>query len=159
MSNTLAIASLFGSSFLSATLLPGNSEILLVTLLTAGSAPAAILVLSATVGNTLGGLTNVVIGRLLPELKPQRGMGGGTWLAPTLRSGSSVIKLVTDSRRFDVRVGRLVAYALGFCGFFLIFGKSIALHRVNDDYVARDRLVAIIDVTNLRSHIYAVSVC
>lgn len=58
-----------------------------------------------------------------------------------------------------MRVGRLVAYALGFCGFFLIFGKSIALHRVNDDYVARDRLVAIIDVTNLRSHIYAVSVC
>ena len=74
MSSTLAIASLFGSGFLSATLLPGNSEILLVTLLTAGSAPAMMLVLSATVGNTLGGLTNVVIGRLLPELKPQRGM-------------------------------------------------------------------------------------
>lgn len=42
---------------------------------------------------------------------------------------------------------------------FSCFGKSIALHRVNDDYVARDRLVVIIDVTNLRSHIYAVSVC
>ncbi|ANI31064.1 membrane protein [Yersinia entomophaga] len=74
MSSTLAVASLFGSSFLSATLLPGSSEILLVTLLTAGSAPAVILVLSATVGNTLGGLTNVVIGRLLPALKPQRGL-------------------------------------------------------------------------------------
>lgn len=86
MSNTLAIASLFGSSFLSATLLPGNSEILLVTLLTAGSAPAAILVLSATVGNTLGGLTNVVIGRLLPELKPQRGMGVALgWLNASVR--------------------------------------------------------------------------
>lgn len=74
MSSILAVATLFGSSFLSATLLPGSSEILLVTLLTAGSAPTAILLLSATLGNTLGGLTNVVIGRFLPELKPQRGL-------------------------------------------------------------------------------------
>lgn len=74
MSSILAVATLFGSSFLSATLLPGSSEILLVTLLTAGSAPTVILLLSATLGNTLGGLTNVVIGRFLPELKPQRGL-------------------------------------------------------------------------------------
>ncbi|ERH69518.1 YqaA family protein [Serratia marcescens] len=32
------------------------------------------LVLAATLGNTLGGLTNVIIGRLLPALKPQRGL-------------------------------------------------------------------------------------
>ncbi|THD49557.1 DedA family protein [Enterobacteriaceae bacterium ML5] len=74
MSSAVALASLFGSSFLSATLLPGNSEVLLVALLSAGSAMPAALVLSASAGNTLGGITNVIIGRFLPQLKPQRGL-------------------------------------------------------------------------------------
>ncbi|MDF1895702.1 YqaA family protein [Rahnella contaminans] len=74
MSSVVALASLFGSSFLSATLLPGNSEVLLVALLSAGSAMPAALVLSATVGNTLGGITNVIIGRFVPQPKPQRGL-------------------------------------------------------------------------------------
>ena len=74
MSSTLALISLFGSSFLSATLLPGNSEILLVGLLTAGSASPILLVLAASFGNTLGGITNIIIGRFLPKLKPQRGL-------------------------------------------------------------------------------------
>lgn len=74
MNSVVALASLFGSSFLSATLLPGNSEVLLVALLSAGSAMPAALVLSATVGNTLGGITNVIIGRFVPQLKPQRGL-------------------------------------------------------------------------------------
>lgn len=81
MNSWLALTSLFGSSFLSATLLPGNSEVLLVGLLTAGSASPIALVFFASLGNTLGGLTNVVIGRLLPELKPQRGLRLATgWL-------------------------------------------------------------------------------
>ncbi|MDH7590774.1 YqaA family protein [Serratia bockelmannii] len=74
MSSTLAVISLFGSSFLSATLLPGNSEIVLVALLTQSRVSPELLVLAATLGNTLGGLTNVIIGRLLPALKPQRGL-------------------------------------------------------------------------------------
>lgn len=74
MSSTLALISLFSGSFLSATLLPGNSEILLVGLLTAGSASPLLLVLAASFGNTLGGITNIIIGRLLPKLKPQRGL-------------------------------------------------------------------------------------
>ncbi len=74
MSSTLAVMSLFGSSFLSATLLPGNSEIVLVALLTNSRVSPELLVLAATLGNTLGGLTNVIIGRLLPALKPQRGL-------------------------------------------------------------------------------------
>jgi len=74
LSSTLALISLFGSSFLSATLLPGNSEILLVGLLTAGSASPILLVLAASFGNTLGGITNIIIGRFLPKLKPQRGL-------------------------------------------------------------------------------------
>ncbi|ATA19306.1 membrane protein YqaA with SNARE-associated domain [Gibbsiella quercinecans] len=75
MSSTLALVSLFGSSFLSATLLPGNSEIVLVALLANGVTQPEWLVLAATLGNTLGGLTNVIIGRLLPTLKAQPGLG------------------------------------------------------------------------------------
>lgn len=74
MSSLLAALSLFGSSFLSATLLPGNSEIVLVALLANSAVSPAVLVLAATLGNVLGGLTNVMIGRLLPALKPQRGL-------------------------------------------------------------------------------------
>jgi len=74
VSAAVALASLFGSSFLSATLLPGNSEVVLVALLSAGSATPAALVITASLGNTLGGVTNVIIGRFLPELKPQRGL-------------------------------------------------------------------------------------
>ena len=74
MSSLLATLSLFGSSFLSATLLPGNSEILLVALLANSTVSPMVLVLAATFGNVLGGLTNVIIGRLLPALKPQRGL-------------------------------------------------------------------------------------
>lgn len=74
MSAVVALASLFGSSFLSATLLPGNSEVVLVALLSAGSATPAALVITAALGNTLGGMTNVILGRFLPELKPQRGL-------------------------------------------------------------------------------------
>ncbi len=66
MSDTLSLFSLFSSSFLSATLLPGSSEALLVALLVAGKSTPWLLIVVATVGNTLGGLTNVVIGRLFP---------------------------------------------------------------------------------------------
>jgi membrane protein YqaA with SNARE-associated domain len=74
VSSTLTLLSLFGSSFLSATLLPGNSEIYLVALLSNGRISPELLVLAATLGNTLGGVTNVIIGRLLPAMKPQRGL-------------------------------------------------------------------------------------
>ncbi|RPD98992.1 DedA family protein [Candidatus Pantoea deserta] len=70
MSDTLALASLFGSSFLSATLLPGSSEALLIALLVAKKASVYGLIIAASVGNTLGGLTNIFLGRLLP-LKQQ----------------------------------------------------------------------------------------
>ncbi len=58
---------LFGSAFVSATLLPGNSEAALLVFL--HNFPNATLraVAFATVGNTLGGLTSYWIGRLLPS--------------------------------------------------------------------------------------------
>lgn len=66
MSDVLALASLFGSSFLSATLLPGSSEALLFALLVAKKASVYGLIVAASVGNTLGGITNIFLGRLLP---------------------------------------------------------------------------------------------
>jgi membrane protein YqaA with SNARE-associated domain len=62
----LTYGSLFGSSFLSATLLPGSSEAILVALLIAQKGSVYGLLLAASVGNTLGGLTNILLGRLMP---------------------------------------------------------------------------------------------
>jgi len=69
----LTYGSLFGSSFLSATLLPGSSEAVLVALLIAQKGSVYGLLLAASVGNTLGGLTNILLGRLMPE------KGQGRW--------------------------------------------------------------------------------
>jgi membrane protein YqaA with SNARE-associated domain len=66
VSEILVYASLFGSSFLSATLLPGSSEALLIALLIAQKASVYGLIVAASLGNTLGGLTNILLGRLLP---------------------------------------------------------------------------------------------
>ncbi|QDX31111.1 YqaA family protein [Dickeya poaceiphila] len=74
MNESLALFSLFWSSFLSATLLPGSSEVVLVSLLLTHSASPLLLILIASIGNTLGGVTNIIVGRLVPELKPQKGL-------------------------------------------------------------------------------------
>ena len=66
MSDALSLASLFASSFLSATLLPGNSEVVLVAMLLSGVSQPWLLVVIATMGNSLGGLTNVILGRFFP---------------------------------------------------------------------------------------------
>ncbi|MGC0996364.1 YqaA family protein [Pantoea agglomerans] len=72
MSDVLTYASMFGSSFLSATLLPGSSEALLIALLIAKKTSVYGLLLAASLGNTLGGLTNILIGRLLPSKRQGR---------------------------------------------------------------------------------------
>ena len=72
MSDGLSLFSLFASSFLSATLLPGNSEVLLVALLLSGVSQPWLLVVIATMGNSLGGLTNVILGRFFPLRKTSR---------------------------------------------------------------------------------------
>ncbi|GJL36977.1 Inner membrane protein YqaA [Phytobacter ursingii] len=72
MSETLSLVSLFASSFLSATLLPGNSEVVLVAMLLSGLSQPWLLVLIATMGNSLGGLTNVILGRFFPLREKSR---------------------------------------------------------------------------------------
>lgn len=61
------LAGIFGSAFVSATVLPGNSEAALLALLHFQPHLAWSAVIVATVGNVLGGLTTVWLGRRLPE--------------------------------------------------------------------------------------------
>lgn len=72
MSDLLSLTSLFASSFLSATLLPGNSEVVLVAMLVSGVSQPWLLVVIATMGNSLGGLTNVILGRFFPLREKSR---------------------------------------------------------------------------------------
>jgi membrane protein YqaA with SNARE-associated domain len=73
---------LFLSGFLSATLLPGSSEAALIAAIKLGDHPLWLVITVATIGNTLGGLTNYGLGRLLLDKtsrlkKTQRALG---WL-------------------------------------------------------------------------------
>ena len=72
MSDLLSLASLFASRFLSATLLTGNSEVVLVAMLLSGVSQPWLLVLIATMGNSIGGLTNVILGRFFPLREKSR---------------------------------------------------------------------------------------
>ncbi|MGL5759247.1 YqaA family protein [Plesiomonas sp.] len=66
------------SSFLSATLLPGNSEVLLVMLLQLAQWPVWQLIVVASVGNTLGSVVSLLMGRGVAEIAPQRGLTTAT---------------------------------------------------------------------------------
>ncbi|MCL2022633.1 MAG: DedA family protein [Betaproteobacteria bacterium] len=63
MTEWTALFGLFSSAFLSATLLPGNSELALLAFLYYMPTWAVAAVIVATVGNTLGGMTSYVAGR------------------------------------------------------------------------------------------------
>lgn len=54
---------LFGSAFLSATLLPGSSEAVLLGLLASGTGQPALLVTAASLGNIAGAVVNWGMGR------------------------------------------------------------------------------------------------
>lgn len=66
---------LFSSGFLSATLLPGSSEVTLYAALRLDNISIYSVIFIATLGNTLGGMTNYYIGLLLPNrtLRKKRG--------------------------------------------------------------------------------------
>ncbi|CBJ47309.1 DedA family protein [Erwinia amylovora] len=81
MSEWLSYVSMLTSSFFSATLLPGSSEAVLVGLMLADKISVSALVITAALGNTLGGLTNIVIGRFIPQKNQGRWHGTAVlWL-------------------------------------------------------------------------------
>jgi membrane protein YqaA with SNARE-associated domain len=63
----VTLPTLFLSSFLAATLLPGGSEVVLFAVIAREPALLWPALGWATLGNTLGGLTSYLIGRLLPQ--------------------------------------------------------------------------------------------
>lgn len=67
MSETASLLSLFTSSLLGATLLPGGSEAVLFAVLKGYPESLWLALLVATLGNTLGGMISFAMGWLLPE--------------------------------------------------------------------------------------------
>lgn len=74
MSESVSLTALFASSFLAATLLPGGSEAVLFGVLKLHPAEFWPALAVATTGNTLGGMSSYLIGRILPQTKPLKGL-------------------------------------------------------------------------------------
>lgn len=70
----LALSGLFAAAFFSATLLPGHSEAVLLAYLRFHPEAVAPALAIATLGNTLGGMTSYLIGRLVPGRAQARGI-------------------------------------------------------------------------------------
>jgi membrane protein YqaA with SNARE-associated domain len=74
MNETLSLWALFVSSFLAATLLPGGSEAVLFGVLKGHPQLFWPALLVATIGNTLGGMSSYLIGRVIPQRRELRGL-------------------------------------------------------------------------------------
>ena len=76
---------LFLSSFLSATLLPGGSELVLLAFLTAHPGQVVPALVLASIGNTAGGMLTYAMSRVLPQhLEPTKSALARRWGAPVL---------------------------------------------------------------------------
>lgn len=125
MSDTLSLLTLFTSSFLSATLLPGGSEALLVGLLLTGSGSVWTLILIATIGNSLGGMTNVILGRFFPKRSESRWHGKAKdWLT---RFGAATLLLSWMPLIGDLLclLAGWLRLSIGPVLFFLCLGKAL----------------------------------
>lgn len=88
MGEPVGLGALFLSSFLAATLLPGGSELVFVAVLASGTSTLWPALGVATLGNTLGGLSSYLVGRLVPDTKT-----GGRALDWLKRFGAPVLLL------------------------------------------------------------------
>ena len=87
MGPTASLWTLFASSFLAATLLPGGSEAVLFAVLKAHPTLYWPALAAATIGNTVGGMSSYLIGRIIPQRgEPKR-------LAPVRQYGSPILLL------------------------------------------------------------------
>jgi membrane protein YqaA with SNARE-associated domain len=74
MSESASLTALFVSSFLAATLLPGGSEAVLFGVLRLHPDEFWLALAVATAGNTLGGMSSYLIGRIIPQVKTLKGL-------------------------------------------------------------------------------------
>jgi membrane protein YqaA with SNARE-associated domain len=74
VSEEASLWTLFGSSFLAATLLPGGSEAVLFAVLKLHPGQYWLALGIATLGNTLGGMSSFLIGRIIPQRKKLSGL-------------------------------------------------------------------------------------
>ena len=74
MDETLSLWTLFGGSFLASTLLPGGSEVALFGVLKAYPQLFWPALAVATLGNTLGGMSSYLIGRIIPQRGEPKGL-------------------------------------------------------------------------------------
>ncbi len=95
MDETASLITLFTSSFLAATLLPGGSEVVLFGVLHSHPQLYWSALGIATLGNTLGGMSSYLIGRFLPgKEKLAQKLGNQTYLLTwTQRHGSPILVL------------------------------------------------------------------
>ena len=86
MPEDISLWALFLSSLLAATLLPGGSEVALYAVLKSGPHLYWSALGAATLGNTLGGMSSYLIGRLVPQKKePVKGLDTvRRWGSPAL---------------------------------------------------------------------------
>ncbi len=85
MSEAASLWALFTASFLAATLLPGGSEAALFAVLKLHPHEIGSALAVATVGNTLGGMSSYLIGRIIPQTKSLKGLGTvQRWGSPAL---------------------------------------------------------------------------
>lgn len=120
-----ALAGLFMSSFLAATLLPGGSEAAFLAFVANWPAQQTAAMVAATLGNTLGGLSSYALARLLPE-KALTKLGEKP-LAMARRWGAPVLVLA-----WVPLIGDLLCVAAGWlrlpwlsCALWMALGKGL----------------------------------
>lgn len=112
---------LFASSFLAATVLPGGSEAVLFAVLKLHPGMVAATLAVATLGNTLGGLSSYLLGRFLPRTRPRKGLETiERYGAPALLL--SWVPLIGDA--LCVAAGWLRLHA-GAVAFYMALGKFV----------------------------------
>ena len=130
---THALWLMFASAFLSATVLPGNSEIIFIVLaipkLTLGtwlSTDIFLLIFMATLGNGLGSLTTYGIGRWLPQFRPKNHRT--LWVMKQLQRYGSLTLLLSwlpiVGDLFCALAGWLRLNFIASC-FFIFLGKLV----------------------------------
>ena len=121
MSLSAGLAGLFASSFASATVLPGNSELALALVLSEWPDATSVALAVATLGNTLGGLTTYGLGRFVPQRAEPRHLPTlQRWGAPVLLL--SWVPVVGDALCLGAGWLRLRPWP---CAVFMAVGKGL----------------------------------